>query len=1604
MMTGTDRRRFPILIAAIAVLALAVAVSLLSSGDVSRAQQAAVALVSNTSESVGIALEDAICIGGSHAAIAFTVGDDNGGYALTALDVMFYSMTNVDVTLSLWSAYQPNSSWRPSRKLFEFDNPSSFKSGTNQINTFTPPQPFYLHDGWIYFLVAESDGLDTTLYCLTNTTSNDEAGLSDWGIFGQALRWDGSGQWPDSVDSNPTRIPVFAIHGYELDRLTYNTGESTDGYYSVGSSDKDWLAQGFFTSGGTNGWDLHSVALDFGQSGNQGLPSGPGHITVSLYSDKRVSGDSVPHQKLFDFNDPPLFSAGDDNEFTAPEGSTIAPSTAYLIVIRKHGGDSIRVRKTSSAGQDGYSAFSIRDVAFRSTDGNSWEENDDTARMKLYGKSRSEPIDSDGVVTLSPTSPGLGVEITATLTDADGSVIGSMTWQWSSASSASGTFTDISGATSDAYTTVAADIGNYLKATVSYTDALGPGKSAEATTDNAVGRRLQDKEFVPHTDNTEARDIWSDGTTMWVADSSDDKLYAYALADGTRQDGTNGTTNREFNLHSDNDNPFSMWSDGTTMWVADNEDDKLYAYVLKPGTGQTLGDRLTGEEFDFHSDNPLPYGIWSDGTTMWVADDDLSGDDKLYAYVLKPGTGQTLGDRLTGEEFDFHSDNSFPYGIWSDGTTMWVANNNSDKVFAYTLSGGARDDSKEFDFHSDNTVPRGIWSDYDTMWVADSSSDRLYAYYVSDITGTRPGDIPGVVRMSTENPVVGELITAGVVDADGVIGTLSLQWSSASNATGPFANIPGETSQTYTPVTGDIGKFLKVTISYDDGHGTGKSAEKVTGSAVVAATGNSQPEFDSSENGRRSVAENDSGASVGSPLAATDGNSDTLYFDLSGPDSNSFEIDNSGQLSLKSGVSLNYEDKDSYSFSVTVSDRKDDNGDADTAVDDTLSVTVSVTNMDEDGTVRLSTNSPRKDSEVTASLSDPDGSVSGTSWRWSRANSINGTYTNITGATSRRYTPDDDDVDKFLRARVTYTDGHGPGKDASRKSTNAVSEEASVDIGGVVTLSPRNPAVGVDVTAELFEYDEPTSGESWQWSSSSSRTGTFTPISGATSSTYTPVAGDAGEYLKAKVEYTDGHGPNKSAEAVTVNAVASEPEPTGNRPGEIRAYWTDSDTPGSNLQVGCSGTEPFRAYWKRPKRADDWEAEVTADPRYGASNVTHSTIGYIGDGFHALTGTVRTNGFSTVSIRVRGRFGDDGWGAWSPVTELLCLPEEDSGASSAQRALQGRFVSPPGRHDGSKRIKIRVAFSEAVDESPENVGEHGVDVEGGEVTSARPVDGNAPGGAARKGTRSAGGQVVWEFEIEPDSDGDVTVSLEAGRPCDEPGAICTADGRALSEGISTTVRGPDEASASEPPDKPTGLTATASHDRVALTWDDPGDDTITGYVILRRIPGVDPQGHFNELVADTETTATSYTDDTVAAETRYTYRIKAINEHGTSERSRWFHIDTPAAPAPEEEQAAEPPDKPTGLTATESHGQVVLTWDDPGDGSITGYVVLRRVRENDTGGDFSVLVADTGSAATTYTDATVAAETRYTYRIKAINEHGTSERSRWYHIDIPEAP
>ena len=105
------------------------------------------------------------------------------------------------------------------------------------------------------------------------------------------------------------------------------------------------------------------------------------------------------------------------------------------------------------------------------------------------------------------------------------------------------------------------------------------------------------------------------------------------------------------------------------------------------------------------------------------------------------------------------------------------------------------------------------------------------------------------------------------------------------------------------------------------------------------------------------------------------------------------------------------------------------------------------------------------------------------------------------------------------------------------------------------------------------------------------------------------------------------------------------------------------------------------------------------------------------------------------------------------------------------------------------------------------------------------------------------------------------------------------------------------------------------------------------------------------------------------------------------------------------------PAAPTGLNVrSAAHDSVELDWDDPGDGTIESYQVLRRSRDGSEYGDglggaeFVVIVEGTGSSASGYTDTSVTAGTRYVYRVKARNAQGLSESSGYANAETYEAP
>ena len=225
-------------------------------------------------------------------------------------------------------------------------------------------------------------------------------------------------------------------------------------------------------------------------------------------------------------------------------------------------------------------------------------------------------------------------------------------------------------------------------------------------------------------------------------------------------------------------------------------------------------------------------------------------------------------------------------------------------------------------------------------------------------------------------------------------------------------------------------------------------------SPVYAQSSNNAPQFLSSETGARSVDESTASdqnepsyRNIGDPVVAADVDDDKITYSLENASTSHFYIDRStGQL--QTGFPLNYEDRSTYSVTVIAADPSGDI--------DTITVTITVNNIDENGEVALSWRRPQVGTELEASLTDPDGSVSGDTWQWARSSTKGGSYTNISGGTSATYSPVAGDVGKYLRASVSYTDGEGSGKTAVRVSASATRAAASNNQAPVFDLSLDN--------------------------------------------------------------------------------------------------------------------------------------------------------------------------------------------------------------------------------------------------------------------------------------------------------------------------------------------------------------------------------------------------------------------------------------------------------------------------------------------------------------------------------------------------------------------
>ena len=445
-----------------------------------------------------------------------------------------------------------------------------------------------------------------------------------------------------------------------------------------------------------------------------------------------------------------------------------------------------------------------------------------------------------------------------------------------------------------------------------------------------------------------------------------------------------------------------------------------------------------------------------------------------------------------------------------------------------------------------------------------------------------------------------------------------------------------------------------------------------------------------------------------------------------------------------------------------------------------------------------------------------------------------------------------------------------------------------------------------------------------------------TAIQGATDATYTLAVADEGKAITVQVNFTDDAGNDETLTSAATDAVAaSQPNsPATGAPiitgtaqvGETLTADTsgiadadglasatfsyqwladDSDIAGATgLTYTLTDSEESKAITVQVSFTDDADNEETLSSE--ATGAVDARPNSPATGAPTITGTAQVG--ETLTANTSGVADADGLSNVQYEYQWLADDSDIAGATNATYTLVAA--------DEGKVIKVRVSFADDAG-NDETLSSAATDA----VAAASQPNSPATGAPTITGTAQVGETLKSDTSGLADADGLSNVQYEyqwLADDADISGAtnatytlIDTDEGKTVKVRVSfTDDAGNDEeltsaatdavaaAEPSEPPAKPRGLEATATHDSVTLTWDDPGDDSITGYVILRRVRENDVGGEFSELVPDTGSAATTYTDDTVAASTTYTYRIKAINEQGVSERSRWFHIDTLAAPDP----------------------------------------------------------------------------------------------------------
>ena len=665
-------------------------------------------------------------------------------------------------------------------------------------------------------------------------------------------------------------------------------------------------------------------------------------------------------------------------------------------------------------------------------------------------------VEEDGTVTLSALQPQVEVVLTATHSDPDGGGITTgSTWKWERSAAMRGPYTAIPSAGEITYTPTGADEDKYLRATVSYTDAEGPNKTAMATTAMKV-RTAPDGNSPPEfpdqnpgttaTIETEQTRTVAEKTPRGTdigdpvsATDGDDDTLTYTLS-GTNAEsfGIDPATGQLKTKASLN------FEGGTTTYAVTVEvRDPFDASTSTIGATDAQASVVTITVTNVDEAPSITNG--SDANAHDY-DENLKGDDA--ATGAEPEVIQTFMATDPEDITTADPDRAMTWSVMGSDESLFSIEAQDDPQGAELTFKKAPDYEKPGDANEDNVYEV-------TVVVTDSDGMTAMRYVTVKVMNMSPE--AGTITLSSQQPKVGVPFTAELTDKDGSVTGEKWEWRKA-DAVDPLAPCPDTlsfdnempiedangdpiNSDTYTPKLvddddDDAGKCLQAKVTYTDGYSvhqemTTTSATAESANPVVKDADNRAPAF-KTETATRMVDENTAkNMDIGVAVEAKDktaGNEDVLTYTLGGTDAASFKIlEGTGQLQTK--AELDHEEKPSYMVTVTATDPA--------GLKDSIAVTIMVMDVDEapeiivgglaiSGPAGVSYAENGTGDVATYTLAGPNADSSG---RWMTLGGADaGDFTFTGGVLSFRRSPNyeapaDADMDNMYMVTLTARDG-----------------------------------------------------------------------------------------------------------------------------------------------------------------------------------------------------------------------------------------------------------------------------------------------------------------------------------------------------------------------------------------------------------------------------------------------------------------------------------------------------------------------------------------------------------------------------------------------------